>query len=291
MKRYDIAIIGTGPAGVSAAITAKIRSKSTLLLGTAELSRNIRKASLIQNYPGLPSITGVQLQEALKKHLEAMEIEITEDRATLVMPMGDYFMLQTPTEIYEASSVIVATGMAVGKPYPGEEEFLGRGVSCCATCDAPLYRGKTVAVVSFSSDEESEADFMAEYAEKVYYFPMYKGDVHVAKKVEVVREIPTEIVGDIKVSALRTREGEYALDGVFILRGSVAPTQLIPGLEMDGEHVKVNRGMATNVPGCFACGDAAGRPYQYVKAAGEGNVAALSAVAYLDAEKRAKNRV
>jgi len=290
MERYDIAIIGTGPAGVSAAITAKIRNKKTLLLGSKELSEKIQKAHLIKNYPGLPSVTGGQLKEALKMHLADMQIEITEDKATLVMSMGDYFMLQTPTDIYEADSIILSTGMATGKPYPGEEEFLGRGVSYCATCDAPLYRGKTAAVIGFSSREESEVDFMAEYADKVYFFPMYKGEVHVAQGVQVVREIPTEIVGDSKMTHLKTREGEYALDGVFILRESVAPGQLMPGLEMDGEHVKVDRTMATSIPGCFACGDMVGRPYQYVKAAGEGNIAALSAAAYLDDKRRAQNK-
>lgn len=291
MERYDIAIIGTGPAGVSAAITAKIRNKKTLLLGSKQLSEKIQKAHLIQNYPGLPSVTGQQLKASLQKHLEQMQIEITEDKATLIMSMGDFFMIQTPTEMYEADSVILATGMATGKVYPGEEEYLGRGVSYCATCDAPLYRGKTAAVIGFSSREEPEVDFMAEYAETVYYFPMYKGEVQVSGRVRVIREIPAEIIGDSKVTGLRTNADTHAVDGVFILRESVAPGQLMPGLEMDDGHVRVDRSMATSIPGCFACGDMVGRPYQYIKAAGEGNIAALSAAAYLDEKKREKQNI
>lgn len=291
MERYDIAIIGTGPAGVSAAITAKIRNKKTLLLGSKQLSEKIQKAHLIQNYPGLPSVTGQQLKASLQKHLEQMQIEITEDKATLIVSMGDFFMIQTPTEMYEADSVILATGMATGKVYPGEEEYLGRGVSYCATCDAPLYRGKTAAVIGFSSREEPEVDFMAEYAETVYYFPMYKGEVQVSGRVRVIREIPAEIIGDSKVTGLRSNAGTHAVDGVFILRESVAPGQLMPGLEMDDGHVRVDRSMATSIPGCFACGDMVGRPYQYIKAAGEGNIAALSAAAYLDEKKREKQNI
>lgn len=290
MDRFDVAIIGTGPAGISAAITAKIRNKRILMLGSRQLSEKIQKAHLIQNYPGLPAVTGQQLQEALAEHLRQMNIEITQDKATLIMSMGDYFMIQTPTDMYEADSVVLATGMATGKPYPGEERLLGRGVSYCATCDAPLYRGKTALVIGFSRREEPEVDFMAEYAEKVYYIPMYKGDVHVAEGIEVIREIPTEVLGENKVTALRTDKGEYPVDGVFILRESVAPGQLMPGLDMDGEHVKVNRSMETSIPGCFACGDMVGRPYQYVKAAGEGNIAALSMAKYLDDRKREKNQ-
>ena len=92
----------------------------------------------------------------------------------------------------------------------------------------------------------------------------------------------------MKVEKLITTGSAYDLDGVFFLRESVSPGQLVPGLEMDEGHVKVDRSMKTNIPGCFACGDITGQPYQYIKAAGEGNVAALSAVSYLDALRRAK---
>lgn len=286
MERVDIAVIGSGPAGVSAAITAKLRGKSLLLFGSKELSDKIGKAHKIQNYPGLPDVTGQELRGAFQRHLEAMGITVTEARVNAVYAMGDYFAVQTAGETYEATTVVLATGVVQGKALPGEEEYLGRGVSYCATCDAPLYRGKAVAVIGSSPAAEPEAAYMAEVAGSVLYLPLYEGTPDLPDTVQVVREKPAAVVGEATVTALRTDAGEYPVDGVFLLRDAMAPTQLVPGLEGVGGHVAVNAKMQTNLPGCFACGDAVGLPYQYVKAAGEGNVAALSAVEYLAARKR-----
>ena len=162
------------------------------------------------------------------------------------------------------------------------------GVSYCATCDAPLYRGATVAVIGYQKSEEAEADFLADIAEKIYYIPMYKEPVEVSEKITVVKEVPKEITGGMKADVLVTNENSYPGDCVFILRESVSPKNLVPGLQMDGNHVAVNLQMETNVPGCFACGDIAGRPYQYIKSAGQGNIAALSAVSYLDQKRRSQ---
>ena len=211
-----------------------------------------------------------------------MGIEITEDKITLIYPMGEYFSLQGMNGMYESRSIILAAGMAPSRMLPGEEPMVGRGVSYCATCDAPLYKGKTAAVVAYSAEDEHEADFMAEYASKVFYFPQYKEEVHVKDGIEVIREAPKEIKGGFKADTLVTSGSEYKVDGIFILRESVMPSQLVPGLEMEEGHVAVKRDMSTNIPGFFACGDITGKPYQYIKAAGEGNVAALSAVGYLD---------
>ncbi len=286
MERYDIAVIGTGPAGLEATITAAIRNKSVLLLGSRELSRKVERAHAVQNYLGLPNIGGDQLRDAFAAHLKALQLEITEDRIHVVYGMGDYYALSGNGTVYEAGAVILATGVSSAKAYPGEEEFLGRGVSYCATCDAPLYKGKTAAVIGFSPKEEVEADFLAELAERVYYFPMYDGEVKTAASVRVCRETPVAVEGAMKVQRLVTDQGIYETDGVFILRESVAPTQLVPGLRMEEGHIAVDRRMRTNLPGCFACGDAVGAPYQYIKAAGEGNVAALSAVDYLAGKSR-----
>lgn len=331
MEIYDIAIIGTGPAGVSAAITATIRNKKIILFGSWELSDKIRKAHLIQNYPGLPECSGEDLSNAFAAHLEKMGIEITEEKINVVYPMGETFALQTmKNEMYQARSVILASGMVQGKLLPGEEELVGRGVSYCATCDAPLYRGRSVAVIGYSPEAEEEVNFLSEVASEVLYFPVYRDEPKVAESVKVLRQIPQAILNKeaaeealsldqadpakssakdlasgealsaagkalsaageaLSVDALhpgqlavQTAEGAYPADGIFVLRSSVPAKQLIPGIEMDGEHVKVNLQMETSVPGCFACGDITGKPYQYVKAAGQGNVAALSAVGYLD---------
>ena len=185
--------------------------------------------------------------------------------------------------MYEASAVILATGVVQGKPLPGEEEYLGRGVSYCATCDAPLYRGKTVAVVGASPAAEPEAAYLAEAAARVVYLPLYAGAPALPPAVQVMRYKPLGVTGGDTVDTLHTDGGDLPVDGVFLLRDAMAPAQLVPGLAADGGHVAVDAQMRTNLPGCFACGDAAGLPYQYVKAAGQGNVAALSAVEYLAA--------
>ena len=288
MERYDIAIIGTGPGGVSAALTAKNRNKRILLLGSREMSEKVAKAHEIRNYPGLPFVKGEDLAAAFRDQLDRMEIPVTEKRVGAVYAMGDYFALQVGEEMLEAETVILATGVVQAKPLPGEAELLGRGVSYCATCDAPLYRGKKAAVIGYSPREEAEAAFLAEVCAEVTYFPVYAEEANLPEKVRVIREAPEAILKKEAGLAVRTAEGEYPADGVFVLREAVAPAQLVPGLETDGPHVRVNRKMETNLPGVFACGDLTGTPYQYVKAAGEGNVAALSAAAYIDRKKREK---
>lgn len=286
MERFDIAIIGTGPAGLSAAVTAKIRNKSVLLIGSRDLSPKVTKAHAIQNYLGLPNIPGADLGAAFQASIDSVGVTVTEDKITAAYSMGDFFGLQGADTMYEASALILATGMVPGKLLPGEEALLGRGVSYCATCDAALYRGKTVAVIGYSPKEEHEAAFLSEVAACVNYFPMYKEIESLPESVRVIREKPVEIREADGLRQVVTAENTYGFDGVFILRDSISPGQLVPGLEIENNHVKVDRSMATNLPGCFACGDVVGLPYQYIKAAGEGNVAALSAVAYLDTKKR-----
>lgn len=286
MARYDIAIIGTGPAGLEAAITAKVRNKNVLLLGSNDLSAKVEKAHTVRNYLGLPEVSGEDMQSQFRKHLQEMEIQITEDRVNTVYAMGDYFALQGHSDMYEADSVILACGMSVAKPYPGEMENLGRGVSYCATCDATLYKGKSAVVIGYSKKEEEEAEFLAEIADHVYYLPIYEEEVSIDNKVEVIKGLrPVAIEKGDKGMVLKTEDRDIESDGIFILRESVAPSQLVPGLEIENNQVVVNRKLETNIAGLFACGDITGAPYQYIKAAGEGNVAALSAVNYLAQKK------
>lgn len=285
MERVDIAIIGTGPGGISAALTAKVRNKKILLIGRKQISEKIQKAHQILNYPGLLAVTGAQMAQILQEQLAMMEIAVTQSQVGTVYAMGDYFAIQAGERMFEAKSVILACGVAAGKTIPGEEEFLGRGVSHCATCDASFYRGKKAAVIGYSKEAEREADFLAEIAAKVLYFPMYRETPQLCEHITVIQERPNRIFGEKNAAGLCTPQGEYFADGIFILRDAVLPGQLVPGLALDGNHVKVNLSMETNIPGMFACGDMTGTPYQYIKAAGQGNVAALSAAAYLDAKK------
>lgn len=283
-ERYDVAIIGSGPAGLSAAVTLKIRNKKVIIFGSKNLSAKLEKAHEIQNYLGFPAIKGEDLMKNFQNHISSLGIEITEDSITACYSLGDYFSLTSRSnKTYIAKSVILASGVNFGKPYKGEEEFLGRGVSYCATCDAPLYKGKKVVVIAQTSKEEEEAKFLSEVCEKVYFIPLYKEETNISDvaNIEIIKDEIVSIEGMMKANKLVLKNQEITADGFFILRDSVSPKQLVPGLELDENHVKVNRNMETNLKGLFACGDIAGLPYQYIKSAGEGNIAALSAVKYL----------
>lgn len=286
MSRYDIAIVGTGPGGLEAAITAKLRNKDIILFGSKELSHKITKAVEIRNYLGLPDITGEKLAGAYHDHLEAMEIKINETRINAVYAMGDYFVLQSADQMFESKSVIISTGVVAGKAFPGEDENIGRGVSYCATCDAALYKGKEAIVIGYSVREEEEANFLAEKADKVTYIALYKDVSQLADNIEVVTgTVPKEIIKEGDKMILVTNKDRLSADGIFILRDAVSADKLVPGLLMKDGHIAVERDMSTNIDGVFACGDVTGKPYQYIKAAGEGNVAALSAVSYLTVKR------
>ena len=284
--RIDIAIIGSGPAGVSAALNASIRKKTFKIFGSKEISQKLVKAHKVNNYLGFYGKSGLEIRDEFAKHLESMDIDITEDKINNIYSMGNYFALMGTNNNYEANTVILATGVNFGKPLKGEEEFLGRGVGYCATCDAPLYKDKVVTIIAYNKHEESEANFIAQVASKVYYIPMYKEEVEVDSSIEVIKDTPVEIVGEKFVEKLVLKDREIETDGIFILRDSISPGQLVPGLQLDGNHIDVDRKMSTNLKGCFAAGDIVGTPYQYIKAAGEGNIAALSAVSYLDELRR-----
>ncbi|MEW9095625.1 MAG: NAD(P)/FAD-dependent oxidoreductase [Clostridiaceae bacterium] len=284
-ERYDIAIVGTGPAGLSAAINGKIRNKNVILFGNKQLSNKLVKAPKINNYLGYPNVTGEELKEAFINHIEDMKIDIVQERINAIYAMGDFFSLMVNDKAYEAKTVIIATGVEFTRPLKGEEEFLGRGVGYCATCDAPLYKGKKVTIVGYNKEAEEEANFVSELASKLYYIPMYKGNYNLNPNIEIIKDRPLEIIGSSMVNKIRLNKVELDTDGVFILKDSISPGQLVPGLELENEHIKVDRNMITNIEGCFAAGDCTGKPYQYLKAAGEGQVAALNAVTYIDSKK------
>lgn len=285
-NRLDIAIIGSGPAGLSAALNAKIRKKNFKIFGSKNLSTKIEKAHEINNYLGFYAKSGEELKNEFMNHIEAMDIQITEEKVNMIYAMGDYYTIMAGENMYEATAVILATGVNFGRPLKGEEAFLGRGVSYCATCDGALYKDKVVTVIGYNKKEEEEVNFLASIADKVYYIPMYPQEVEVDESVEIIKDTPVEIVGEQKVSYLKLKNREIETDGLFILRESVAPSQLVPGVEMDGQHLAVDRKMKTNLPGLFAAGDIVGTPYQYIKSAGEGNIAALSAASYVDEIKK-----
>ena len=285
----DCIIIGSGPAGLSAALTLKANGKSFMIFGSAELSEKISKAELIRNYPGLSNVTGKEFATALKTQLSDAEIEIKNEKVAGVYALkGQFSVLTQENNAYESKSVILACGVESIKPIDGEEAFLGRGVSYCATCVGFLYKGKTIAVLCTSKRLEHEVSYLADLAEKVYLIAMYKDVAPMKDNVTVLRKMPKQIVGERRVEKLvfatpptENLPAELSIDGVFALRECIAPAVLVGGLETENNHVKVDRNMATNLSGCFAAGDCTGRPYQYAKAVGEGNIAAHSVTEYV----------
>lgn len=282
METVDIAIIGSGPAGISAALNAKIRNKSYYLFGSMALSDKVQRSERISNYPAIPDIGGAEFNSLLSKQLELSEINITEKRITGIYNMGKYFALLSDMEEFDAKTVILATGVETVRPIPGERELLGRGVSYCATCDGNLYKGKTIAVVCDNAEMEEEVSYLSELARNVYYLPLFKESTVESENMIKLSSPIVEIKGEGRVSSVLLKNGEeIKVDGIFFLKQSISPTVLLRELEAEDGHVKVNRKLETNIKGCFAAGDCTGTPYQIAKAVGEGNVAVHSAIKYL----------
>lgn len=279
---YDAAIIGTGPAGLSAALNLKIHEKSFLWIGSRQLSDKVSKAERIANYPGFPNVTGRELNDAFQRQARDMGLEILDAMVNSIMPFGGHYAIMAESDFYEAKTVILATGVAAVGTLPGESPLVGKGVSYCATCDGSLYRGKTIAVLCNAARFEHEVKYLAGLAQKVYYFPTYSEPSAIADNVQIMDTKAVAVEGERRVSALTLKNGEsLPVDGVFCLRNSISLNTLLPKLETGEGHIRVDRGMRTNLPGCFAAGDCTGRPYQYTKAVGEGNVAAHSVLEYL----------
>lgn len=284
-KIYDIIIVGCGPAGMSAAVNAKIRNKSIKLLGGDFCTPTLHKAPWVDNYLGFSNIKGEELRERFLQHLKDHEITIENRRVDTIYPMGETFQIMSKADIFHAKSVIIATGLSAPKYLPGEKGLVGRGVGYCATCDGPLYKGKDVIIIGQTHEAEEEANFLAEIVNKVSYIPLYREIQHIDEKVQVVMAKPKSIKGDQHFSSLETDQGEFSAHGLFIIRGVTPVNEILPGLELERSTVKVNRQMATNVPGVYAAGDCTGQPYQLAKAVGEGLTAALSAAKLLDQRK------
>jgi len=270
---YDIAVIGAGPAGYSAAINARKREKSVIVLGqnTGWLSR----AESIENYPGMPGISGQQMLSVMADQAKAMGAELRAGVVHQVINMGESFALSLGADFVEAKKVILATGARQPRLLPGEERLLGRGVSYCGTCDGMLYRGKNIAVIGEGAEAVSEANFLMSLCQSVMYFG--KADDALDARIQVRQEKVSEITGDMRASGLVVGGEETPFDGVFIFREAMALSSLLPGLEMDGAFIRVDRQMRTSLPGVFAAGDCTGLPLQVAKAVGEGCIAALCA--------------
>ena len=215
-------------------------------------------------------------------HLKQMEVDIIEAKIISLREVGEGFMLGTPHGEYSADSVVLATGISRSTLFPGEKEFLGKGVSYCAVVDADKYKGKSVAAIATVPDALEEVEYLADQCEHVFFFPLYSGFVPPKKKnITVVLDKPTEITGTDKVTGLRAGDDFYSVKATFVFRASDPLNSFLPGLEIRGRSIYVDDQAQTNIEGVFAGGDCTGQPWQVNRAAGQGQKAALSAIRYL----------
>lgn len=278
---YDILVIGGGPAGLSAAVNARARGKQVLVVSNPMEESPLWAAELVDNHLGLPGVTGAEMLTAFRRHAEAAGAEFREGKVLSTVYTGESWYVSIGSDMEHARALVLATGVARGKKFPGEAEFLGRGVSYCATCDGMLYRGREIAVVGKTADAPHEANYLRELGCRVTYVSDRPPEgLH--SDIPFVKAVRLEVLGEKKVEALRADSVTLPCEGVFILRPSMAPADLLPGLALEGGYIKTDRNMATNLPGVFAAGDCTGLPLQVSKAVGEGQVAGHRASEYVD---------
>ena len=296
---YDIAIVGGGPAALTAAIYA-IRYKMNAIVIASEWGGYMNYAHLVENWPSETSITGIELANKIIEHTKSTKIPMIQANVQAIEKNKKGFVLTTPKEEYEAERIILASGTERTKlNIEGESEFLGKGVSYCATCDGFFFRGKTVAVIGSGDSACTSAVYLADIAKKVYL--MYRSDNLKAEpiwidkvknndKVELLATtMPTKINGDSVVRSMdcddnKTRE----VDGIFVEVGSTPSDFLINklGIKIDKSgYVIVDPDQKTNVAKVWAAGDIttnSSKFKQMVTAASEGAVAVFNA--YIDAK-------
>lgn len=284
-KTYGVAVVGGGIAGYSAALTLKSLRADYIWLGEEGFGEKLQKSEYVRNFPAVQG-DGMAFLRQLEAQKEQEGVLLTPARIDGIYATDAGYMLTAGNDVYTATSVILATGVETAGTLVGEREFLGRGVSYCAVCDGALYKGKEIAVVISSERFQEEVEYLASFAKTVYAICYYRNPVFRANNVQIIKDAPLAIRGNLRVQALECKKNTYEVSGVFFLKNAAPPSALVGGLQTEGAHVSVARDLSTNLPGLFAAGDVTGKPYQFVKAAGEGNVAAYSAVEYLKTRKK-----
>ena len=302
MERYDIAIVGAGPAGMTAALYALRAGKSVLLFEGESYGGQIVQSRLVENYPGAPAINGAELAMKMMEPLSAMGIEPTYGRVSAVRKTEQGFLLETDAGEHSAKAVILATGVDHRRlEVPGEERLIGGGVSFCATCDGMLFRGREVAVVGGGNTAVQDALVLAELCSRVYLIhrrDAFRAEARLVErmksnpKIECVTDtVVTEMKGSARLEALalkNLKSGEERLlsvAGVFLAVGNVSQNEAVRGIaELDeGGFVITDVDCRTSQKGLFAAGDCRQKKVrQLTTATADGTVAALSAVEYLD---------
>lgn len=279
-------VTGAGPAGLSAALNARVRNKSVAVVSRRLTSPSLEKAPWVDNYLGIERISGSELSGRFVEHARTAGAELIESDITGIFNLGDSFAALGSEREFSAKAVVIATGSVQEASIPGESELLGMGVSYCATCDGPLYKGKRVVVLGYTAHAIEEANFLAQICSEVTYVAARsikaEDRPELAEGIRVLKKRVLGIRGENKVEEVELDGETIPADGVFVVRDSIPVERLLEGIEVADGAIVVDREMATNVPGVFAAGDCTGRPYQVAKAVGEGLVAGLSAARYID---------
>lgn len=262
---YDVLVIGGGPAGLSAALNIRARNRSVLVISNPMEENPLWRAEKVDNHLGMPALSGAEMLRQMQAHAAANGVEFKEGKVLNAMQMGDDWYVSIGSDMEHGKAVVLAAGVARGKKFPEEEAYLGRGVSYCATCDGMLYRNRSVAVLGYSDTARREAEFLENIGCKVTYFD---------------RPRTCAISGGDRMKSVTVDGVTAEAEGLFILRPTMAPTEIFPGLAVENGYVTVDRKMQTNLPGVFAAGDCTGGSLQVSKAVGEGLVAGQSAAAY-----------
>ena len=300
-----ILVLGSGPAGLSAALYAARAELAPVVLTGVQLGGQVALTYTVENYPGFPEgVGGGQLGELFQKQAEHFGARVEFDTANRVDFSQRPFKVKTDGGEYLADSVIVATGASPNQlKVPGENELTGRGVSYCATCDGWFFKDRKVIIVGGGDSALEEGLFITRYASSVTIIhrreelrasPVLQKRAAEHPRVSFIwNTVITEVVGSDKVEAVRLKNlktgGETVLqtDGAFIFIGHTPNTQMFKGqLEMDNRgYLKINDRMQTSVPGVFAGGEAADPNFrQVVTSAGMGAAAAIEATRYLEAQ-------
>lgn len=297
---FELIIVGGGPAGLCAGIYAVRRGIKTLIIEKGVVGGQVLLAPEIGNYPGFPSVSGTDLAKSMEDHAKGVGVEFELGEVLRIEVGGGIKKVTTSNRTYECNALIISTG-AIHRPLnvAGEKDFLGKGVSYCATCDGPLFKGKKVAVIGGGNHACEDAAYLADIAEKV--FLIHRRDSFRAeecrlehaknKGVEFITDtVVEEFEGDVLLEKIRLKnvksggESELSVNGVFVSIGVVPLYALAEqiGVSVDERgYILVDENQITNVGGVYACGDVTGGVLQVATAIGEGCVAALSVYEYI----------
>ena len=298
---YDVVIIGGGPAGLSAAIYALRARLSIVLIEKMAVGGQIALTDNIENYPGFPSLSGVELMQKFEEHAKGLGLQIIYDEIKDITDDGEYKTLRGVNENYQAKTVIITVGASPKRlNIPGEREFTGRGVSYCATCDGPFFKDQDIAVVGGGDAALKEANYLTKIVKSVTLIHRRKEfraeniiqeRLHNAKNVIMELEhIPVSINGDktvesITVENVKTKERKTVpVKGVFIFIGISPQTSFLKNIEKD-EYGFIKTDpytLMTSMPGVFCAGDAHSKKLlQVATAVGEGALAATAAEEFI----------